>query len=281
MRLLRELYSAIVSSVYNPPFYAKVREGDISKPIQLTALLGLIGSAIVMLVLYAFIVPFAFSDALQRIESVFPDDLIVTVAHGEMSINKPQPYHITNTLLPGTVKDLVIFDGDNALQGDAHSNSTLLLVKRTYIMSDSENGSDGRVASFDKTLATTTVTKTDVTKIIGIVRPYWKPVILVGGLFGLILAAIFIALFWLLFHLIYLLFPAVLIYLYGALMGKGLLWRHSYIVALYASIPVAIVMFLLARLTIGEPPFLYTLFVMLVAIANLSHSPTRVVQQPT
>ena len=272
MRIFRDLLSVIRQSVFSPTFYMSAQKEGVNRPVTLNAILGFIGSALIMLFLYAILVPFAFSNYLDKLASIFPDDLIVTVAHGQLSINKPQPYDIPNTLFSGGPKDLVIFDGDDTLKGDANANSTLVLVKKTYLLTASSGGQAGRVTTFDPTVATTTITKQDVAAIVGVIRPYWKPAIVIGGLFLLIAGAMLLAIFWLLCHLVYLLIPAALIFLYSRFNHPSMRWSEAYIVALYASLPVAILMFLIGHI-VAVPVFLYTLVVMLIAIVNLSQMP--------
>ena len=105
------------------------------------------------------------------------------------------------------------------------------------------------------------------------IRPYVQPVIMIGGLVLVVLGAFFGGAFWLLFHLIYLLLPGALVYLFGRFREPQILWKESYIVAVYASIPAAILSFALTFTPWHLPIFMHTLLVMLVAIINLRQEP--------
>jgi len=265
---MKNFFDRIRATFYDPAFYIKARTEDLSPSIRLTALLALVGASITAVVLYTFIVPFAFLPVIDTVESVYPDDLIITVEGGEMSINQEQPYYIKNTLFKDGPENLVIFDGEDALEGTATQNSTFALVKKTYVVAGNED--DERIENFGQ-IGSTTISKSDVSAFASAVRPYYKPVLLGGGFVFAAFGAVFVTIFWLIFHLLYLmLLPAPALYLYGRFRTPKFAFKESYIVAVYASIPVAILTFVILLLGFDVPPFVYTLLVILVAIVNLS-----------
>lgn len=279
--MIKHFFISIASTVYNPVFYAKAQREGMNSPIKITAVLGGIGAIILMATLYVALIPFTNPPFLDKIAALYPDDLVITLAHGEVSINQPEPYYVKNTLDAKGPADLVIFDTGDTLKGGAAANGTYVLVKKDYAITDQGTGGE-RVASFAQmaTTSTTSISKADVAGFIDKIRPYVRPAVLIGGLFAVVLGALVGAAFWLAFHLLYLLIPGILIYLYGRFRVPQMKWKDSYIVALYASIPVAIATYFLHFAGLAWPIFFYTLLVMLVALLNLAQAPSRVPKLP-
>lgn len=274
---MRHFFHIIRSSAYDPTFYESVRREPLGKGVQWNAILGLIGVGILAALFYGAILPLAFSPFVDSVVASYPDDLVVVVAGGEMSINQPQPYYIKNMLFKDGPENLVIFDGEDTLKGGVKEHSTLVIVKKTHLITGEE--STERATHFDAEAATTTIAKANVTRVAEAMRPYFKPLVIFGGLFVALLFAIFGAGVWLLFHLMYLLLPALLIYLYGRFRSPQMEYKESYAVALYASIPVAILTFVISHLGVHWPVFIYTLFVMLVALVNLTQIANHVPEE--
>ena len=270
---MKNFFSTILSTFYKPAFYAEARKGGLRKPIWTSYFLGALGAGLAMLIFYANIVPFASSDMLSRIEALYPDELVVTLASGEISINQPEPYYIKNTIMPGpeAPENLVIFDTKDSLKGGAVDNKTAVLVRKTSVIS-MQNGSEERITHLSASMATSSFSKADISGFVDKVRPYVKPVLLIGGLLLVLVGTFFAAAFWLGFHLLYLLLPGVLIYLFGRSREPQMLWKESYMVAIYASIPVAILSYALSFASWHLPIFMYTLLVMLVALVNLTQA---------
>lgn len=274
---MKNFFTTILATFYNPAFYAEARKNGLGGPIWTTCFLGAIGASLLALTLYVHVVPFASSGMVSRLEALYPSDLVIMLASGEVSINQQVPYYIKNTIVSAAdaPENLVIFDTEDSLSGGAMNNKTLLLVKKTYVVAAQGRGEE-RITHFDSSTGTSSISKADVSGFADKVRPYVTPVILVGGLFVGILGAFFVTMFWLGFHLLYLILPGVLIYLFGRFRIPQMLWTESYIVAVYASVPVAILSFATSFLPWHLPIFMYTLLVMLVALVNLTQVPNEI-----
>ena len=267
---------SIRSSLYDPSFYSQLRGQSIAEPLKIYAVLGILGFGVTLGILYANVVPLAFSSLPDQVVAVYPSDgLSITLASGQMSINKPQPYYVMNPLSEkwlgtSTPKYLVIFDGDDTLGMDLEQNSTFALVKKTYIIAPEGNGSGSKITTFSKEEATTTLTKVDVVTFIESVKPYFAPTLIIGGFILVLLGTMISTFFWIMFHFLYCIIPAVLIWIFMYLRKTPLLFAESYVTTLYASMPVVIVSFIVTILGLGLPPLSYTLFVLIIAIANLT-----------
>lgn len=265
----QKLISTVRSSVYDPSFYAQKRSEDVSIVAKWFAILGVIGIGLILIPITGTIFSFTRSNALDTVQAVFPDDLVVTMASGTVSINQPQPYYIKNTF-SAEPTHLVIFDGDDVLKGDAADNSAFAIVKKDHMISGTK--SDAKFSSFSGVEGTTTVAKTDVVAFFDKVRPYFIPALIVGGIFLLVLGTILGTIFWVVFHMVYLLFPALLVYIVGMFRTQKLLFGEAYMYGAYASIPVAIVSYLTTAFVMPLPGFGYTVLVLMIAVVNMIYA---------
>lgn len=259
----------VISSVFNPDFYARIKDQEVTDASKSFAILGIAGIGLVMAIGYVTVViPFAVSKWPEKIEAVYPADLVVTIHNGALSINQPEPYAIKNPHDGAQTKNLVIFDTGDQLTGDLSKNSTYAIVKKSYVIS----GTPGqeRVSSFANQEGTTTITREQVDSVVRKVQPYFAPAVLIGGLFALVFAALIAAAGWVLFHFIYVLIPAALIYLYASAQSLPFSYRQSYMIALYASIPVAILTYALSFVHVSAPPLSYTILLLVVALINIT-----------
>ena len=266
---IKHLFDVIRLSFYDPAFYKKIRHQRVEEAAKVQALLGVIGVSIASLGVYALmIVPFAFSGFPETIKSAYPQDLVVTLAHGAVSTNQPEPYFIKNIFPDKEIRNLVVIDTGDKLPIDLRADSTYVLVKKTFLVS----GAPGqeRISVFGSDPATSTLTYEKVAGTIDQVKPYFAPLVLIGSLFILVITVLIVTLIWVVFHLVYILVPAFLIYLYSILRKDRMVYRGAYVVTLYASIPVAILSYVLTFARMPLPQYTYTLLVLLIVAANLS-----------
>ena len=270
---LMDILKTIRSTLYDPAFYDRVRSESIRPTLKIFAIVGVIGIGLTMVLAVPALVSFANSNFPDKIESAYPDDLVVNIHDGQMSINQPEPYYIKNTLpFLGDTKNLVVFDGTDQLSDDLVENSTIVLVKKKYMITPGQNHQQQILPlSQIATTSTTTIEKSSLVGIVDHAKPYFKPVVLIGGAFGIVLVTLLGALFWVLFHMMYLLFPALLIFFFTQLRGFPYTYKQSYIIAAYASIPVVILSYILFGLLLKSAsiPFAYSLALLLVAIFNI------------
>ena len=265
---MKNLPRVISSSLYNPDFYQSVRTKTVREGAKTLAYLGLLGTGVAAIIMQLFIIPFALSNVLDTVEQTMPNDLVVTVAGGQVAINQPEPYYIKNTLFEGGPKNLVIFDTADTLGVDLKQNDSLIIIKKSYVISGASQ--EQRVTQIDNTQPTTTLQKSDLVSLIEKVRPYFAPVVITGGIVIGLLFVLLGTFLWVVFHMVYLLFPAVLVYLLRYTGNAKLTFEESYLVALFASIPVAILSYILSFGGLQLPPFGYSLFVLVIVVVNVS-----------
>ncbi len=261
----------IRSSVWGPTFYQEVQSQSLKPAVWLLLKLALVGTMIVGAIAYFGILQFADPSIVQKVEDVYPDDLVITIKDGTMSINQEQPYYIKNPLpLAEDVPTyLVIFDGNDELPVDLDTNSTFMLVKETYLIAPGQNEQQ-QIIPFSKLATSTTIEKSMVVGILDPLKPYVAPFVLGGGAVAILIIAIFGAAFWVGFHMLYVLLPAFIVFLIGTLRHTEMTYRAAYMVSLYASIPVVILFYLLGFIGLAAIPYTYTLLLLGIVFVNLS-----------
>lgn len=280
--VMKGVLQILWSAVYSRSFYVDVRDRPFKPAAFLFLSLGLIGIGIWTAMLYPSSIPLAFSGIPKAVVSAYPEDLIIQVANGELSINKPVPYYVPDTLFSTLsssteqAKNLVVFDTKDQLSGSLQENSTLALVKKTYMIS---GGNQERYMSFSKIVATTTITRTDVAAFVGKLEPYVPVAIIGGGLLLTILMTLLGGVAWAIGHMLYVLIPAAIVFLVGLITSARPSYKQAYMTTLYASIPVAVVVYLLGQLHISPLAYLYTLAVVAIVLVNMFQSASETVPQ--
>ncbi len=269
-----DIFRTIRSSFYDPAFYQRMRTLPMTRLIAPLALLSVAGIGILMLAVYFNILPFARGDFLASIESQYPSDLVLTITNGELSINQPQPYYVKNTLPALSGKDapqyLVIFDGTDQLSTDLVANSTYLIVKKQFLISQGRNG-QGQITPFSTMKGTTTIEREMFVGLVERARPYVAPAVIFGGGLLVLLLTFVASMLWIIGHMVYVLIPACGLFFFGKLRGIQMDYKESYRAALLASIPPAILFYLLSLLKVSLPlPFAYTFLLLIVAAMNLA-----------
>lgn len=270
------VFQVIRSAVFDPNFYAGLRERTWTEGAKYFAVVAFI-------IVFAYVVPvWAFvlqakPELVDTVTAMYPDTLEVTVADGAMHINQPEPFVIPNTFTKELPENIVVFDTQNDdFSSDALAEAkTLVLFKKSFAVMQNTDGVSGRgmeeqrVFSYGTSSATSTLTKADILSVAEKVKPYVRPVAIVGGAFLFILAILLGGLGMLVFHLLYVFLPALLIFAYYKLRKQNDTYRTAYVTALFASIPVSMLSAVLGFFG-GLPPFTYTLVLMIVVIVNLS-----------
>ncbi len=252
-------------------FYKKDRmDAGIAGTKVLAILVG-IGITLSMVVAAPGLVSFAFSGFPEKLKSAFPDDLVVSIAQTGLTVNQEQPYYIENNLFEDErYKYLVIFDGGDVLAPDLITNSTFSLLKKEYAITVGQNNSQ-QIFSFSQ-MGTTTVTleKGMVVSFVEKFEPYFTPAVIGGGFVFFLLIIVLGTFFWVVFHAIYLLFPAALVFLLMMVTQRKIPYAEGYLLVVYASIPALVFDYGMDTL-FGPSPmsFSYTLTLLVFTFANM------------
>lgn len=273
---MKKFLNTIKLSFYNPEFYESVRGQTLWPVIKILVVLGALGIAISASSLAPTFWSLAHSNLPQAFENSYPDDMVVKIEEGRMSVNKPQPYYIKNTLPvlsgPGAPENLVIFDASSTLSDDIRENSTFLLVKEKYAISQGQNNSQ-QIISFSRSATSTIIQKNTITDDVDIIKPYFTYGVLGGGLLLGVFSVLLGSIFWVIWQMAYTLLPALLLFIFGLLRNPKLRFKENYMMALYASIPVSIFFFVLGLISVPQPSYVYTLALIAVVVFNIVKLP--------
>jgi hypothetical protein len=271
-------FRTIRSAFYDPAFYAGMRDRSWGEAAKYYAVIAFV-------IVFAFAAPVwtlllnVRAETVDTLAGVYPNDLEVTLANGVLSTNQPQPYAIKNTYTTELPENLVVFstENDEYTPTSLSDERTIVLLKRTFaVVQSNENGAgDQRIFPYSTSTATTTLTKADVTEVAETIKPYVRPVAIVGGAFLFVLVVLLGGAGMLLFQLLYALLPALLVYLYFKIRKRDETFRTAYTTALFASIPVTIIA-TFALFFGGLPSFMYTMLVLIIVVLNDSRAETRV-----
>ncbi len=267
-------FQTIRSCVYDPVFYSGMRERSWTDAAKYYAVVSFIIVFAVLAPVWGLLLN-ARPELVDRAVAVYPDGLEVTLANGEMSINRDEPFVIPNTFTKELPSNLVVFDtgNDEFAPSALHDADTLVLFKNTFAITANTdnptlaNSGEQRIFSYGTSTGTSTLVKADIIAVAESIKPYVRPVAIIGGAFAFVLAVLLGGAGMLVFHLLYTLFPALFVYFYFKLRKRHDVFKTAYTTALFASIPVTIV-FSMLGLFIAVPAFSYTLVLLLIVIAN-------------
>lgn len=274
-------FETLRASLYDPEFYAGMRERSWSEAAKYYLVIAFV-------VIFAYVAPVwglvltVKPELVDTIVSVYPDELEVTFAYGAMSINQPEPYAIKNTFTEELPENLAVFDtrNDDYSPTSLDDARTLMLFKRTFaVIEDSESGGQRfgeqqRMFSYGTSTGTSTLTKAAVVGVAEKIKPYIRPVAIIGGAFLFVLIVLIGGTFMLLFHLLYTVFAGLLVYAYFKFAKREDSYTTAYTTALFASLPVAIVS-AFAFVFGGLPVFTYTLLIITIVVVNISKGKTN------
>ncbi len=259
----------------DPQFYAGMRErawSDAAKYYLVIAFVIIFAYAAPVWGLLLSVKP----ELVDTVVAVYPDDLEVTVANGTMSINQPLPYTIKNTWTKDLPENLAVFDTENDeyTPQSLEDAKTVVLFKRTFaaVQADKSGSREQRVFDYGTTTGTSTLHKSDITGVAEKIKPYVRPVAIIGGAFVFVIAILFGGAAMLLFHLLYTFLVALLVFVYFKLSKREESYSTAYTTALFASLPIAIIAGIIGPFG-GLPTFTYSLLVLIVVIVNTSRIP--------
>lgn len=252
-------------------FYRKDRMDAGIAGTKILAILVGIGITLSMVVAAPGLVTFAFSGFPEKLKAAYPDNLVVSIAESGLIVNQEQPYYIENNLFEDKAhKYLVIFDEGDVLAPDLAANSTFVLFKKEYMITMGQNNSQ-QIIPFSQ-MGTTTVTleKGTVVSFVDKFGPYFTPAVIGGGFVFFLLIIVLGTFFWVVFHAVYLLFPAALVFLLMMGAQRKIPYAEAYVLVLYASIPALVFDYGMDML-FGPSPmsFSYTLTLLVFAFGNM------------
>lgn len=266
-------FQVLRSSVYDPAFYTGMQGRTWTEAAKYYAVLAFVIVFALLAPVWVFLLEVK-PELIDKMVAVYPDELEVTLVNGEMSINQGEPYAIKNTFAKTLPANLVVFDtqNDDYTPTALTDAETIVLFKNTFAVtmgseSPLRGGDEQRVFSYGTSSATSTFTKADITDVTEKIKPNIRAWAIFGGAFLFVLGVLLGGVGMLVFHLIYTLFPALLVFVYFKMRKRNDSFHTAYTTALFASIPVTI-LFAIAGLFAALPTFSYTLVVLILVLLN-------------
>lgn len=272
-------FKTIKESIYSPVFYSHIPQkkfGSVLKYFVLLILLLAIVQALGASKIFFGDVPRVINQVMKDAAEIYPQDLVININEGQVSINQPEPYFIPNPI--GLQKD---FDGiTNLLVIDTVTpfNATKLIEYQTifWLTKDSiavkQKQGQIRLYSLSQIQQDVSITRQEVDRIFTALSPYAKFLTIFGGpilclLFVIILFVAFM------FRLVYLLIFTIITYIVGKLLKLKFTYGQSYKIGMYA-ITLGLIVdvlfgFLRKWIYVPQISYMVTLITAVVVIVNL------------
>lgn len=280
---IKFFFDVLVKSITKFTFYKEINKAKFKFSLKylffLFYLLSLIGSIIFagsLAVLVLPKVPSFISEFQNKANSLYPNDLIVTVKSGIVSTNQKNPYYLDSlnqfNLSKGYDHFLTIDTSDVASPGDIQKDKTAILITKDSVVTAESSQSSYKVYPINKD-TNYQITKSSYSKLISQISPYLKyikPGLIVLIILVIILWPFLAAALSLGTELIYLLIFTCLLFLLAKLMKKALTYKKLYQLAIHAATLPIILSFVVSSLGIQMPFLLGSaiLFIFMIIVLN-------------
>ncbi len=266
MGKVRTFFYVLRNSLINLDYYRELVGTKFSFSVKyfygllvLTALIGflplIVGIALVLPTL-----PKIIAQSKTSTETVYPQDLVLTIRNGSLSTNVPEPYYIN---VPGLDKHLLAID-TTANTGDyAKYGSWILATKNSMVTPKSEVAGDVQVTPLIDIVDNATVTHDSFLAIVNRIyayKNYVTPFLVVLGLFLLTIGPLVAGGLMLAWNLVYLALFTVIARLLAGMTKLNLTYGQTYRLAIHAStLPVLFFALLSILGLVPAIPFGYSL----------------------
>lgn len=267
----------VLATFYNPSFYKKeIADTTLGSSIKTLVVLEGLMSILVLGVLFFALAPWRAPAFLNTVQSMYPRDLVITLAHGEVSINQPEPYVVPNPFAQGSdmPRNAVVFDTKTPFAPkDIDMHSTFVLVKKDFFVTTDANGPRINQFADSQKEGTTTIDRAEVDAFFARVHPYVLPVVWMGGIIVIAFGSVLVTGFLTIGYLLYALILALFVWVIGSIREVHLTYAQAYKVSLYAMIPVILLSGIMLLLQIPRPLFFFTFMTLFIAFVNIQKDP--------
>ena len=268
------IFIQIKNSIYNKEYYQSTvlnqsLRSSVKYLAKLSLLVALLGCVVFSVALPRLIVKA--KGAITSTVDEYPNDLIVTLKDGNVSINKPEPYivKVPESLSKPTdsnspkIENLIVINTTEPFSLDKFkSYATYILITKTEVVSMQSKNGEIKISSLDK-LGNLEITKSWVMEkeaVLMKILPSIISIIVVLMFIGISIG-LFVA------TLIALLFSAIIVWLIFKIKKTEITYKKSYQVALHASTIILIICIFNSYLGFfGNSFFKLLIFVILIII---------------
>lgn len=277
------IFIQIKNSIYNKEYYQStvlnqsLRE-SIKYLAKLCLLLALLGS-----IIFAFSLPKLFLNAKNTLTSIavdYPDDLVVSLKGGNVSINRPEPYIVKmpsnltkiNDSQSAKIDNLIVVNTTEPFNLDKFKEySTFSLLTKSEFISMQNNNGEIKILSLSK-FGNMEITKTWILEkevMIKKILP-WLIFLIIPVVYGGMFVGIFIGTLGILF------LSAVIVWIISKIKKMNLSYKKSYQVALYASTILLILSIFYRYLEFLNYLFIKLLIFIIIVLINFIDYPVLV-----
>lgn len=264
-------WKKISGSVYNPAFYREIARKPFSDAfgffLRWVALLSVIATVVFVSFLGLFLYRGGFSETVSNVKSLYPEDLVVTIDKGRLSVNQDQPYAIPAPVPESGEKGysyVIVFDTEYPVTAEAaREYDTFALVGETSV-GIRKNENEFRVYEIPKDMSYTVdreFTDGFADMLAAWVKKYGLAVAAFVIVFGLLVGLFFGV-------LVYAIFAALLVWLAARIKGVSYTYAQAYAATLYLAVAPQSVATLVPPVSVFIP-FFRTISVFLLALANI------------
>lgn len=281
------IFQIIRSSLFDPAFYAGMRGRSVGEAAKYYLVVAFVIVFLLVAPMWTLLLSVK-PELVDTVTAFYPETLEVTMVNGVMTTNQVEPFAIVNTVTDELPGNFVVFDtgNDDFSPNSLQEADTMILLKRTFAVMQSTDDlsrtgtGEQRVFSYGTSSATSTLTKADINEVADKVKPYVRPVAIIGGAFLFVAIVLVGGVGMLLVQLVNALIPALLVHMYFK--ARGIQWgyRSAYVSTLFASIPITILWTIL-ELFVTTPRFSFTLALLVVVMLNLSQVPSQTTPEKT
>lgn len=271
-------FQTIKSSIFNPEFYAGIKNQSLARSLKYFFSIILILTAVNTLILsyeLTIKVPGEVRNFISQSVNSFPPDLEVNIDEGQVTTNAAEPFFVPfpegNSEVRGeNLNNILVIDTKTPYSATQFNQyKTLLWLTRDSLFYQNREF-DQRSIDLSK-VDNLKINRAFIENLVGKINPW------LNWIGPFLILAVFVGLFLgFTFKLVYFLFLAILIYFISSIFKWGLNYSASYKTAIYASTLSLFVDLILFNTGIYTGfygfPFLFTLTSLCIATINLQNS---------
>lgn len=267
MRKIKAFIYILQNSLRSINYYKEIVQENISFSLKYFAVLALIISVATTAAIAAPIAPKINTDInnfLDNTAKSFPQDLVITLKEGKLSLNREEPYLIPleniftdNSDEELQFKNLIVVDPKGTVE-DLNKYQTIILVNETNVITRAENGEIQ--SNTLQGIPDREFTQSNVAEIANSVKPITN--LLIGLFIVVLFAGVLVYNF--IFRLVYLVVPTLFFMIAGYFRGLKIKFAGYYQLAIHAmTLPLIVELILvLARFSFPLPFWFFTLHIL-------------------
>lgn len=263
-------FTLLRGSFYGPDAYLAVRGKSAGSALSYALLAAVIVAIYPVISIATVVYQFAGSEFVDKVAEIYPEELVITMKDGVISTNVEEPYFIDipaewGDLKKEDFKHLVVFDTKRDVSIDEiEEYRSAVVVTDTHLYAQDER--EMRAVDMSESKDNFEISREAVTKFANAAKPIVKGVIIALPF----LLAVFVVGFQMIGYFIIGLLAALIVMLIAKLNGFAFTYGESYVVALYAFIPVAFLDAFTDILSAGNMFLLSALAFVIIVATNLS-----------